>query len=386
MEHVQETAGRPWRRRHARSRHLWLADPDRRYWLAVGAIGWLTVGVIRFADVAMRQALAGNSITWINLVSLLSWLLPGAVLSPFVLLLFRALGAGGARGLPTAYLLPGGIFWLSWATGHAVVHYLLGMSRAPTLGAAIHGALPAHLYPSVILFTVMAVLYQFTARRQEARDRELRAARLRSEVARAETAALSAQLSPHFLFNTLHVASGLMEVHPAGARRVLRDLRELMDQALRHNEALLVPLADEMELVHRYLRIQKARFGGQLDVVVRVTDEAQNCLVPPLVLQPLIENAVQHGIARSDGSGSVVLEARRMDGSLRIDVVDSGGKRSEKRDSGMSGLGIAGVRARLELLFGDASRLTAAPLPSGGFRATAEFPAMAALPPGSADG
>jgi two-component system, LytTR family, sensor kinase len=233
---------------------------------------------------------------------------------------------------------------------------------------------------------VIAVLYQFTVRRQEARDRELRAARLRSEVVRARTAALSAQLNPHFLFNTLHVASGLMEVQPAGAKRVLDDLHELIDQALRHNEAPLVPLADELELVHRYLRIQKARFGDQLDVAVRVTDEALTCLVPPLVLQPLVENAVQHGIARGSGSGSIILEAHRLDGRLRIEVVDTGGKRSNKRNSKTSGLGLAGVRARLELLFGEEYHLAAMPIPSGGFRATAELPAMAALQPTNAHG
>jgi two-component system, LytTR family, sensor kinase len=368
-------------------RSAWLADPDRRYWITVGAVGWFAVGVISFADMAMQQALRGNSITWINLVALLSWLLPGAALSPLILLLFRALSGGGARGLhPTAYVVLGGVFWLCWATVHAIVQYVLGVSRAPTLAAAVHGALPAHLYSSVILFTVMAVLFQFTVRRQEARDRELRAARLRSDVVRAKTAALSAQLNPHFLFNTLHVASGLMEVQPAGARRVLGDLHELMDQALRHTEALLVPLADEVELVQRYLRIQKVRFGDQLDVAVRIDAEAETCLVPPLVLQPLVENAVQHGVARGSGSGSVVLEARRLDGRLRIDVVDSGGERSESRNSDTSGLGLAGVRARLELLFGDECVLTATPISSGGFRATAEFPAMEALRPASAHG
>jgi two-component system, LytTR family, sensor kinase len=387
MEHEEESAGRPRRRHDSSSRTAWLADPDRRYWLAVGAIGWLAVGVISFTDMTMQQALAGHSITWANLVPVLAWLLPGAALSPLVLWLFRALSGSGVRGLhPAAYLLVGVMFWLSWATGHAVVQYLLGASPAPTLGATIHTALPAHLFTSVIMFTVIAVLYQFTVRRQEARDRELRAARLRSEVARARTAALSAQLNPHFLFNTLHVASGLMEVQPAGAKRILDDLRGLMDQALRHNEAALVPLADELELVHRYLRIQRARFGDQLDVAVRVTEEALTCLVPPLVLQPLVENAVQHGIARGSGSGSIVLEARRLDGRLRIEVVDTGAKRSDSRSSKASGLGLAGVRARLELLFGEKCRLTAVPIPSGGFHATAELPAMESLQPTNAHG
>jgi hypothetical protein len=387
MEHEEETAGRPWRRHDSRSRNAWLADPDRRYWLTVGAIGWFAVGVISFADMTMQHALAGHPLTWRHVAAVAAWLLPGAGLSPLVLWLFRATGTGDAHLLrPTAYVLLGGLFWVSWSTMHAVLQHFLGTSPVPTLSAGIHAALPAHLFTSVTLFTVIAVLYQFTMRRQEARNRELRAARLRSEVARARTAALSAQLSPHFLFNTLHVASGLMEVQPVGAKRVLDDLHELMAQALRHNDALLVPLADEMELVHRYLRIQMARFGDQLSVTVRVTEEAQTCLVPPLVLQPLVENAVQHGIARGGGSGSIVLEARRLDGRLRIDVIDTGGKRSGQRNPKTSGLGLVGVRARLELLFGDECRLAAAPLPSGGFRATAEFPAMETLQATTAHG
>jgi two-component system, LytTR family, sensor kinase len=386
MKHEGESAGRPWGHRDSRSRNAWLADQDRRYWLTVGGIGWFAVGVISFADMTMQQALAGNSLTWTNLVAVLAWLLPGAALSPLILLLFRALSAGGARGLPhLAYLLLGAVFWLSWATVHAVLQYSLGFSPAPALAGTIQLALPAHLFTSAILFTVIAVLYQFTVRRQEARDREMRAAKLRSEVARAKTAALSAQLNPHFLFNTLHVASGLMEIQPDGAKRVLDDLHELMDQALRHHEAPLVPLADEIELVHRYLRIQKARFADQLDVAVRVTEEARACLVPPLVLQPLVENAVQHGIARGSGSGSIVLEAQRLDGRLRIDVIDTGGKKRDKGGSTSSGLGLAGVRARLELLFGEECQLAATPIP-GGFRATAELPAVETLQPMRAHG
>lgn len=361
----------------------WLADPDRRYWIAVGTIGWFAVGVIAFADVGMQKALAGQGFfsSWRDVAAVAIWVFPGALASGLLIWVFRVLGSRGGRPLgPSLYVLLGTGYWLSWALGHAALQTLSRASGATTLAETIAEALPAHLFTSVTLFTVIAVLYESTARRQEARDRELRTTRLRSEVARARTAALAAQLDPHFLFNTLHVASGLMDVQPAGARRILDDLRELMDHALRHNESMLVPLAEEIELVHRYLRIQKARFGDQLTVEVRVTEDARPCLVPPLVLQPLVENAVQHGIAHGNGSGSIILEARRQEGRLVIDVVNIGIRGARDPVRRREGIGLAGVRARLELLFGVDSRLVARPLPTGGFRATTELPAVEIAP------
>jgi two-component system, LytTR family, sensor kinase len=356
----------------------WPADAQRRYWITVGTLGWLAVGVIAFADMGMQKALAGHGFfaSWHDLASVAMWLLPGALASVLIVVSFRAWAGRGRSPAPWHYLLLGVGFWLSWSLGHAALQALMGGPDATSLAAGIPVALPAHLFTSTTVFTVLVVLNESAVRRQEARDRELHAAALRSELARARTAALAAQLDPHFLFNTLHVASGLMEVQPAGARHLLEDLRALMDQALRHNESMLVPLRDELALVHRYLRIQKARFGDRLTVEVRVTEEARRCMVPPLVLQPLVENAVQHGIGRGQGGGSIVLEASRQDDRLVIHVVDTGGERADPPLGKPEGLGLAGVRARLDLLFGSKGRLEAAPIASGGFLATAELPAV----------
>jgi two-component system, LytTR family, sensor kinase len=356
-----------------------LRDEETRYWLIVGVIGWSAVTAIAFADIGMQRVLAGRAAvsSWADVTDVLAWVLPGAVLSPIVIFLFRRFPRRGATSAPplSLYFVTGVGYWVGWAaTTHALL-ILRGGSVDLTLsgfGETVLRALPGLAFNSIILFTVMVVLFEAMRHRREAKDRAIHTARLQSEVSRAETAALAAKLDPHFLFNTIHVASGLMNRDTEAARTVLGDLGDLIEESARHHGVDLVLLDNEVGLVERYLRIQKARFGSRMTVEVRIEPEARRCWVPPLIIQPLVENAVQHGLGARPGGG-IIVSGRREKRWLVLEVTNSA---APPRGPVKEGIGLGGARARLHLLFGHKASLKTAYLPSGHFRARVRIPAI----------
>jgi two-component system, LytTR family, sensor kinase len=357
-----------------------LRKEETRYWLLVGAIGWSAVTVIAFADIGMQRILAGRAVvsSWVDVAGVLSWVLPGAALSPIIIALFRRFPRRGAASAPpwSLYVITGVGYWVSWTATTHTLSTLLGGPTDLTLsefGAGLLRSLPSLAFNSIVLFTVMVVLFEAMGHRREAKDRAIHTARLQSEVSRAETAALAAKLDPHFLFNTIHVASGLMDRDPDAARTVLGDLGELIQESVRHHGVDLVLLDDEVGLVERYLRSQKARFGSRMTVSVRIDPEARSCWVPPLLIQPLVENAFQHGMGARRSGGEIVVTGMRRKRFLVIEVTNSA---APPPGPVQEGIGLGGARARLDLLFGNEASLTTAYLPSGHFRATVRIPAI----------
>jgi two-component system, LytTR family, sensor kinase len=355
-------------------------DEDTRYWLLVGAIGWSAVTAIAFTDIGMQRVLAGRAAvsSWADVTGVLAWVLPGAVLSPVVIYLFhRFPRRGGAAAPPLSlYLITGVGYWVGWAVATHALFILQDGAVDLTVsgfGATVLRALPSLAFNSIVLFTVMVVLFEAMRHRREAKDRAIHTARLQSEVSRAETAALAAKLDSHFLFNTIHVASGLMDRDPEAARMVLGDLSELIEESVRHHGVDLVLLDDEVGFVERYLRIQKARFGSRMAVEVRIEPEARRCWVPPLIIQPLVENAVQHGIGVRPGGGGILVSGRREKRWLVLEVTNSA---APPPGPVTEGIGLGGARARLHLLFGKRASLETAYLPSGQFRAEVRIPAV----------
>jgi signal transduction histidine kinase len=187
----------------------------------------------------------------------------------------------------------------------------------------------------------------------EARQRTLRAAQLETKLAEAHLKALQQQLQPHFLFNTLHAISTLMHRDVEAADRTLTRLSDLLRITLENVGKPEVPLKSELDFVEKYLEIEQTRFVDRLIVRFDIQPDTLDALVPTLLLQPLIENAIKHGIARKSGAGHIDVQARCEGDKLLIEVTDDGqGLTEDALTALQKGLGVSTTRARLLQLFG----------------------------------
>ncbi|MGE3616210.1 MAG: sensor histidine kinase [Gemmatimonadales bacterium] len=193
------------------------------------------------------------------------------------------------------------------------------------------------------------------------REREAQAARLEALATRARLEALASRLQPHFLFNALHAAGALIDESPGKARAMLVELGDLLRRLLADPDVVEVSLADELALLEHYLAIERIRFADRLVVETAVPPELGAVRVPRLLLQPLVENALRHGLARRAGPGRVRISGRRDGEVVRLRVWNDGVLDPEARD----GHGLAMTRARLTARFGDAARLSLGPAEEG---------------------
>lgn len=192
---------------------------------------------------------------------------------------------------------------------------------------------------------------------REARARELQASQLEARLAEARLETLKAQLRPHFLFNTLNAISAFVEKDPKVARRMTAHLGDLLRHSLESADRREVPLAEELETVDDYLAIQQIRFAGKLSVERDVAPETLGASVPGFLLQPLVENAVEHGLVEKSEAGRILLRAERRDGSLHLTVKDDGVGLPPTWSGNGGGFGLKNVTARLHALYGDDARL-----------------------------
>ena len=186
------------------------------------------------------------------------------------------------------------------------------------------------------------------------RERERRAAELEARLTSAKLQALRMQINPHFLFNTLNSISALVYVNPRAADEMLGDLGGLLRRSLDSMEEPEIPLAQELEFIGAYLSIEQKRFGERLRLEQSVPDELLKALVPALILQPLVENAIRHGVEPRRGPGLISIEAKRVDKHLRLVVRDNGRGLPDAALNGSlrHGIGLANTEARLRELYG----------------------------------
>lgn len=217
-------------------------------------------------------------------------------------------------------------------------------------------------------------LYQrFRDRQEEAARLDARALRLEARLSEARLSALIARLQPHFLFNTLNALAELIHRSPERAEQMVVRLGDLLRTVIRRSDEQWSTLADELDLVRSYLAIEEARYGDRLHTRIDVPDDLLDLWVPSLSLQPLVENAVRHGIAPLDDGGTVAVEAATEDGHLRLEVRDDGKGLSE---TGEEGIGLGTNRRRLDELFDGDFRLELESREGGGARATLVIPAV----------
>ena len=273
------------------------------------------------------------------------------------------------------------VLCIGWAAAGASLRLALGLnpSRGQT-GAYFASWMLTSLPWSVFMyFTVLGSVHAF-GYFFEAREREAQAARLSAQLAEARLGALQMQLHPHFLFNSLNAVTVLVrDQDTAGATRMLELLSDALRRVLRGDQGHEVTLAEELAFVREYLAIEQVRFSDRLRVTYDVEPGLDGAAVPGFVLQPLVENALRHGIAKRREAGALEIGARREGDALVLRVRDDGVGIGERGDDAgrREGVGLANIRERLRTLYGDRGRLelaAAGPDEARGTVATVRLP------------
>jgi signal transduction histidine kinase len=250
-----------------------------------------------------------------------------------------------------------------------------GTAIMPFRGFARFGLLNPLMIYGAILATGLAREYflREQRRRREAVLLEARASQLEAQLAHARLDALRMQLNPHFLFNTLHAVSALVERDPGGVRRMIARLSELLRHTLDSRGTEEVPLAEELAFLQRYLDIMAVRFQGRLRVQTSVDDAVKEARVPNFILQPLVENALEHGVSRTSGEAEIEIRARREGHQLVVSVHDRG-PGLDANAAELGGVGLTNTRARLAGLYGDAASVTVRSEAGGGAASELRLP------------
>jgi signal transduction histidine kinase len=210
---------------------------------------------------------------------------------------------------------------------------------------------------------------------RESQDRELASAQLETRLAEAQLQALQRQLHPHFLFNTLHTISALMHRDTEAADAMLARLSDLLRLTLDRVGTQQVALKDELDFVQKYLHIEQTRFADRLQVSTAIEPDTLDASVPNLVLQPLVENALRHGIGPKVGGGTVEIIARRLGETLQLAVRDNGaGLSTDAMNAFNTGVGVSNTRSRLQHLYPGRHRFDFETPPGGGLAVTIELP------------
>ena len=299
------------------------------------------------------------------------WYIWGA-LTPFVIRLDRRLP--GREHLPRRLVMHVGlgVFWTAvWAGINMGVQWIFSGAVA-----AIDLLFVArNFHWNYLIYWLILGVYLAWDSYTEMQQREVKAARLEKLLAQARLHTLQSQLHPHFLFNTLNAISAFMEKEPRAARRMMAELGELLRFSLDHADRQEITLAEELAFLENYLNIERIRFEDQLTVEVKAHPETLEALVPGFLLQPLVENAIRHGITTRAAAGHIEVTAARDDGMLLLQVRDDGvGLPEGWRLAEHGGVGLSNTRARLAHLYPDRYRFRVEGAPGRGVLVAIDLP------------
>jgi len=345
--------------------------PSRGTFWLVGFAAWTALALLATTQSALTLVYRGQPVQWHRLLAwgLLDWYTCALFIPPLLWLVRRA-------PLERASWLQRLPLYLGATLASAIAKYALTVPLQRAIFGAersLGGALATNVITEVmILWAVVGVLHAVEFYRRF-REREALALQLRAQLSESQLESLRAQLHPHFLFNALNAATTLVHRDANAADAVLTQLGDLLRHALRSDPRHETTLREELGFVDRYLAIMHVRFGDQLTVQRHVPDMLADALVPTFVLQPLVENALEHGVSRLEGQGHVEIDATSDGDVLVLAVRDNGSGQHDGRRDGL-GIGLANTRARLAALYGAQAELRLAPRPSGGMEVALRLP------------
>ncbi len=353
--------------------------PPRWHWIA--SI-WLGVGLFNATQTVFAMRAEGMHHNWVQLfvTTLLSWL-PWAIATPIVLRLGRQYTPSrwGSLSALSIHLVTCAAIGLVSAFWNASLEVLLDpWAQAPDVLPLPHLWL-VKFYGGILSFVILysiilAIGYILDSRERLARQ-QMETAHLNEQLSKAQLEALRRQIEPHFLFNTLNAIAGLVrEQRNDAAVRMIAELSDLLRRVLDDSKRQQSLLGEEIEFLQKYLDIQKVRFAERLQLSVDVPQELLPAQVPCLVLQPMVENAVKHGIAQRAQGGAIRISACRCNGMLTLSVYNDGPSLPPDWEKTDSGIGIANVRTRLRGLYGEAFELNLRNQAPGGVEASVSIP------------
>jgi two-component system LytT family sensor kinase len=320
-------------------------------------LAWSSVAFVYFGMLAMKRPL---SVEHAILAGLQDWY-PWALLAPLIFALGRRFRLERQRWISAS------LVHLSCGTLVALFDLAVVTAINQYFGPTVsYVGTFAEVYPRIVLryFHFAFIIYWVIVAAAHAidyyrssRNREMEALRLQAELTQAQLDALRMQLQPHFLFNTLHtIASLVRDGRGEAATSTIARLGELFRQALGNGQRNEVSLREELAFVDAYLQIEQTRFSDRLVVRFEVDPDTLDARIPTMALQPLVENAIRHGIAVHPSAGLVQVRAYRRNGALRVEVRNEGTALDEAAPRA-GGVGLANTRARLVRLYGQAGRL-----------------------------
>lgn len=357
MIHGEENPFRSWR---------W------REWLIVFGVS-TGIGLLFVFQNYVGMSQESSQYKWNELVvGLLSYWYVWALLFPFIVWMARLYPLeAGPSAQSLRWHIPAFVFVpvLHIAIYALFLHAVDGDER-PYLNTSImlmkSGLFFRYLTYAFLLATSYSIDYY-----RHYKERELRTSRLEAKLVEAQLQALKSQIHPHFLFNTLNAISSLMHKNVEAADEAISRLADLLRATLEANGAQEVTLRQELDLLKQYIEIEKLRLGERLIVVMDIEPDASDAMVPNLLLQPIVENAIRYGVASQSRTGTVTVSARRLDRRLEIGVSDDGPGLPEHFEEG---IGLGNTKARLRQLYGMNQSLLMTGGPSGGLRVTLQIP------------
>jgi two-component system LytT family sensor kinase len=348
---------------------------SRPFWLFIAAASLVPALLSAFTTYLNSRFVGRGSVDWVAVTFAgVLWLSFGA-LTPIAYVLARRYPPRRDAIARTvlAHLTGALVLCFTWTS--AGVLLALPLHRRPPQESFLRyyvSWILLNLPWSVFLyFTVLGCIYAFTYYR-EARERESQQVRLTAQLAEARLGALRMQLNPHFLFNSLNAITVLVRDQNTGdASRMLELLSGVLRQVLQSGKRQHVTLDEELRFIEKYLAIEQVRFSDRLHVQWSVEVSARDALVPEFILQPLVENAIRHGLAKRSEAGTIEITGRTDNGEVVLSVRDDG---PGYQPTSNTGVGHANTRVRLETLYGKAGQLQVLNAEGGGTIATVRFP------------
>jgi LytS/YehU family sensor histidine kinase len=279
-------------------------------------------------------------------------------------------GRQGWRRALAVHFAAGTAVSAAWASYHIVLDSYFNGNFAGLMLSSFPRLIFVNLDKELLVYWIIVVISHAADYYQRYREGELRASQ-------AQLQALKMQLHPHFLFNALHSISALVHIDPDAADKMIARLGDFLRLTLESSAAQVVPLRQEIEFLNCYLEIERIRFRDRLTTHIDVDPQLLDCGVPNLILQPIVENAIRHGVSQRAAHGHVELRASRAGALLRLEVRDNGRGLPEGAEacrSSKGGVGLANTRARLQQLYGAGYSFDLANSPAGGVVVTMEIP------------